>query len=142
GKPNSAQSDLFGVGNILWETLSGERLFDGKTDIEIFKKIRACKVPPISQHRPDVPASLVRVLDIALAADPNNRFATAEEFAHALGQVMKEAKLNATTALGAAVLEARRALGGADPGDAMVTADHAPPSRSVEVEFSRAHAHA
>src|SRR5215470_10649707 len=46
GKSNTSQSDLFGVGSILWETLAGERLFDGKNDIEIFKKIRACQIPP------------------------------------------------------------------------------------------------
>src|SRR5207237_5451466 len=61
GKPNTVQSDLFGVGSVLWETLTGERLFDGKTDIEIFKKIRACTVPPIQKRRPDVPASLAGV---------------------------------------------------------------------------------
>jgi eukaryotic-like serine/threonine-protein kinase len=112
GKPNSVQSDLFGVGNVLWEALSGERLFDGKTDIEIFKKIRACQVPPIHSRRPDVPSSLVRVLDIALAADPNNRYGSAEEFAFALSQVMKEAQGNSTVALAQAVVEARRALNG------------------------------
>ena len=68
GKPNTVQSDLFGVGSVLWETLTGERLFDGKTDVEIFKKIRACKIPPIVERRPDVPAALAAVLDIALAA--------------------------------------------------------------------------
>ena len=71
GKPNTVQSDLFGVGNVLWETLTGERLFDGKTDVEIFKKIRACKIPPIAERRPDVPAALLAVLDVALAADPD-----------------------------------------------------------------------
>jgi serine/threonine-protein kinase len=140
GKPNSVQSDLFGLANILWETLSGERLFDGKTDIEIFKKIRACQVPPIIQRRPDVPQALATVLDVALSADPNNRYGSAEEFAHALGQVMKHASgVNPTVALGAAVGEARRTLNGDT--DAMPTSDHlAPPqtSGSVEVEFSRA----
>ncbi len=139
GKPNSVQSDLFGLANILWETLSGERLFDGKTDIEIFKKIRACQVPPIVQRRPDVPQQLATVLDIALAADPNNRYGSAEEFAHALGQVMKHAVgINPTVALGAAVVEARRTLNGDT--DGMPTSDHIPQpgSQSVEVEFSRA----
>ena len=91
GRPNTPQSDLFGVGNILWETLAGERLFDGKNDIEIFKQIRACKVPPIRERRPDVPPALAAVLDVALAADPAKRYAAATEFASALSQVMKQA---------------------------------------------------
>ena len=46
--------------SILWETLTGERLFDGKTDVEIFKKIRACKVPPIARAPPRHPAGARR----------------------------------------------------------------------------------
>jgi eukaryotic-like serine/threonine-protein kinase len=130
GKPNSVQSDLFGVGNILWETLTGERLFDGKTDVEIFKKIRACQVPPIAQRRADVPAALLAVIETALAPDPSNRYATADEFAHALGEAMKLAVgVNAATSLGTAVTEARHRLGGA--GDAL-------PTHSIDIEFSRA----
>ena len=52
--------DLFGVGSVLWETLTGERLFDGKNDVEIFKKIRACKVPPIADAPPRHPAGARR----------------------------------------------------------------------------------
>ncbi len=140
GKPNSVQSDLFGVANVLWEALAGERLFDGKTDIEIFKKIRACQVPPIAQRRPDVPSGLVLVLDIALSADPNNRYGSAEEFAFALSGVMRQAVgVNAPVALGQAVVEARRALGNSDT-DLVPTSDHSPPppSQALEVEFSRA----
>src|SRR5206468_4286335 len=108
GKPNSPQSDLFGVGSILFETLTGERLFDGKNDVEIFKKIRACKVPPIADKRPDIPPALIAVLDVALAADPANRYATASEFASALSQVMKQAVgVDPTSALGNAVREVR-----------------------------------
>jgi eukaryotic-like serine/threonine-protein kinase len=143
GKPNSVQSDLFGVGSVLWETLAGERLFDGKTDIEIFKKIRNCVVPPIAQHRRDVPAALATVLDVALAADPANRYGSADEFAHALGQVMKQVVgLNPATALGTAVREARRRLTpAATSTDDQSTAELRPgdgASESIEIEFSSA----
>ncbi len=108
GKPNTVQSDLFGVGNILWETLTGERLFDGKNDVEIFKKIRACKIPPLHERRKDVPPQLIGVLDIALSADPNNRYGSAAEFAHALSQVVKLAVgVDPASALGTAVRELR-----------------------------------
>lgn len=110
GKPNTVQSDLFGVGNVLWEALTGERLFDGRTDVEIFRKIRGCQIPPVTARRSDVPAALLAVLEVALAADPANRYATADEFAHALGQVMKQAVgVNAASALGQAVVAARKA---------------------------------
>lgn len=108
GKSNTPQSDLFCVGSVLWETLSGERLFDGKTDVEIFKKIRACKIPPIAERRADVPPALAAVLDMALDIEPTNRFASATAFAHALAQVMKQAVgIDPQTALGTAVREVR-----------------------------------
>ncbi|HEY1556475.1 MAG TPA: serine/threonine-protein kinase [Kofleriaceae bacterium] len=108
GKPNSPQSDLFGVGNILWETLTGERLFDGKNDVEIFKKIRACKVAPIRDKRPDVPPAFAAVLDVVLSADPNDRYAAATEFVSALSQVMKQAVgVDPQQALAQAVRELR-----------------------------------
>jgi serine/threonine-protein kinase len=133
GKPNTVQSDLFGVGTVLWETLSGERLFDGKTDIEIFKKIRGCVVPPIAERRTDVPPALAAVLDMVLVADPAHRYATADEFAHALSQVMKQAVgVNTPTALGQAVVEARTKLQAEDP-DLQSTMEH-----SRDIEFSKA----
>jgi serine/threonine protein kinase len=143
GKPNTVQSDLFGVGSILWETLTGERLFEGKNDVEIFKKIRACKVPPIGDRRSDLPPALVAVLDVALAADPNNRYGSAIEFASALSQVMKQAVgVDANSALGAAVREVRaRNAGGSDDvsTNVAVTTPAVRTKRdSVDVEFSAA----
>jgi serine/threonine-protein kinase len=126
GKPNTVQSDLFGVGSVLWETLTGDRLFDGKNDIEIFKKIRACQIPSIQTRRKDVPAALAAILEVALSADPADRYATADEFAHALDQVVKQAVgFNTATALGAAVAEVRARLkqGGRDT-DNQSTAEH------------------
>ncbi|HEX2688449.1 MAG TPA: serine/threonine-protein kinase [Kofleriaceae bacterium] len=111
GKPNTVQSDLFGVGSVLWETLTGDRLFDGKNDIEIFKKIRACQIPSIQARRKDIPAAFAAILEVVLSADPANRYATADEFAHALDQVLKQAVgVNPATALGTAVREVRAQL--------------------------------
>ena len=152
GKPNTVQSDLFGVGSILFETLTGDRLFDGKTDVEIFKKIRACKIPPISDKRRDIPPALVAVLDVALSADPNNRYGSAIEFAAALGQVLKQAVgVDANSALAAAVREVR-ARKSEDASDDVstnvavttpavrtaVTTEMRPKRDSVDVEFSSA----
>ncbi|HEX7839662.1 MAG TPA: serine/threonine-protein kinase [Kofleriaceae bacterium] len=126
GKPNTVQSDLFGVGSVLWETLTGDRLFDGKNDIEIFKKIRACQIPSIQTRRKDVPGALAAILECALSADPGNRFATADEFAHALDQVVKQAVgVNTQAALGAAVADARAQLKVAErDSDDLPTTEH------------------
>ena len=133
GKANTPQSDLFGVASVLWETLSGERLFDGKNDVEIFKKIRACKIPPIGDIRSDIPSSLPAVLDCALAAEPENRFASATAFAHALSQVMKQAVgIDPQTALGEAVRDFRARS------QAAAESSAPKPQPQPELEFSRA----
>jgi len=146
GKPNTVQSDLFGVGSVLWEALTGDRLFDGKNDIEIFKKIRACKIPSIQARRKDVPAALAQVLEVALSADPVNRYATAEEFAHALDQVIKQAAgINTAIALGAAVTEARAQLaqltqlrprGGSDTDDQSTTEHRAGLDVDLDIDLN------
>jgi serine/threonine-protein kinase len=138
GKPNTVQSDLFGVGSVLWEALTGDRLFDGKNDIEIFKKIRACQIPSIQTRRRDVPASLAAVLEVALSADPANRFATAEEFANALDQVIKHAVgVNTTSALSAVVAEARAQLQQtAHDSDDQSTTEHRTDRLSIVIEPS------
>jgi serine/threonine-protein kinase len=151
GKGNTIQSDLFGLGNILRETLRGERLFDGRSDIEIFKKIRACKIPPILERRPDVPKQLASVLDIALATDPNDRYGSAAELAHALGRVLAMAgEGDPTTMLSSAVRDAK--LKTHTTTDAVMTDSELVPEvstaraieddgrarNSVEIEFSAA----
>lgn len=84
GKGNSAQSDIFTTAAVLWELLTGVRLFDGKTDLEVFKKIRATVVPPLSGYRTDVPAGVEAAIAMGLAHKPEARFTTAEAFALAL----------------------------------------------------------
>lgn len=87
GQPASPASDLFSMGNVLWEALAGRRLFRGKTDLETFTQIRACNVPRIDSLRPDLPAELVHALHTALAREPDERFASARDMAKALAKV-------------------------------------------------------
>jgi len=125
GKSNTAQSDLFGVGSILWETLASERLFDGKTDVEIFKKIRKCAVPPIVERRPDVPPTLAAVLETGLAGDPAQRFANANAFANALTETLRYANVDAPAELAAAVAEVQARMARAAE-DQQPTSEHDP----------------
>jgi serine/threonine protein kinase len=81
GKPATPQSDQFSIGGVLWEALTGRRLFSGPSDIDIFRQIRKCDVPPLSEARPDVPAPLAKVIQRALALDPGARFETAAHMA-------------------------------------------------------------
>ncbi len=118
GKGAGVGSDLFSMGSCLWEALTGKRLFDGRSDLEVFKQIRACKVKPVSSERSDLPLPLVKVVDCALQKDPHDRYASARDMAGALANVLKQAPVgtDAVRTLGDCVLQARRRMGmGADP---------------------------
>ncbi len=103
-------SDLFAMGAVLWEALTGERLFDGYSDLEVFKKIRACAVRPLTDFRTDLPEELIAVIDRALTKAPDQRFGSAASFAFMLGEVLRLAPPggDAQTTLGQAVAEARK----------------------------------
>lgn len=106
-------SDLFAMGAVLWEALVGERLFDGRSDLEVFKQIRQCLVRPLAPVRPDVPAELVAIINGALAKEPDRRFGSAQAMAMMLAEVLKLAPAGADPqlALGQAVATARQRMG-------------------------------
>ncbi len=106
-------SDLFAMGAVLWESLTGERLFDGKSDLEVFKQIRQCLVRPLAPLRPDVPDELIAVIDGALAKEPDRRFGSAAAMIFMLAEVLKLAPPDADpqAGLGAAVAAVRQRLG-------------------------------
>jgi len=88
GKPASTKSDIFALGTILWESLTGKSLFAGDDDVEVYKKLRECIVPPLRDERPNLPQPMVDIINKALAPDPENRFASAREFAHELSVIL------------------------------------------------------
>ncbi len=120
GQPATALSDMFAMGTVLWEALAGQRLFQGKTDLDVFKQIRNCEIRPLGKLRPDIPKKLVEVVEQSLMADPGKRLPSARTMAVALAEVLKTAASNgdAQLALGTAVTEIRlrsaRATSGKD----------------------------
>ncbi|MFO0663647.1 MAG: serine/threonine-protein kinase [Polyangiaceae bacterium] len=84
GQEVDPRTDIFAVGIILWELLTGQRLFLGDTDFQTVKKVQQAIVPPVSQINPKVPKELERIVNKALAKDPNARYQTARELAQDL----------------------------------------------------------
>src|SRR5687767_577062 len=68
------RADLFAVGILLWEMLTGRRLFYGETDYQTVELVRQAKVPAIRPLNPDVDEDLEAVARKALARDPRDRF--------------------------------------------------------------------
>jgi serine/threonine-protein kinase len=76
--------DLFAAGIVLWECLTGKRLFDAVTEAETVTRVLRDPIAPPSLTRADVSMDLDEVCLQALERDPDRRFATAAAFADAL----------------------------------------------------------
>ena len=75
GQGASKQSDQFAVGVVLWECLTGQRLFVSDTEVSLMQAVIACHIPPLRSLRPNVPAALEAIVERALAKDPAARYA-------------------------------------------------------------------
>jgi tetratricopeptide (TPR) repeat protein/predicted Ser/Thr protein kinase len=79
GLKTDVRSDVFAVGCICYELLSGRKPFDAESMHAVLFKVIQEEPPPLSEIAPGTPASLVQVVEKALAKDPNERFANAGE---------------------------------------------------------------
>ena len=92
------RSDLYSLGIVLYELLTGTVPFIGDTPVEIAMK-HLSKVPePPSAKRPEIPRALDQVVLRALAKDPDDRYGSAEEFDAELAQVAEGLPVSAETA--------------------------------------------
>jgi len=84
GRAIDRRSDVFSVGVVLWELLTGARLFARDSDAATLYAVIDDPIPPIQKHRTDVPDELIAIVSRALARAPEDRWATAEDLQLAL----------------------------------------------------------
>jgi serine/threonine protein kinase len=84
GKPLDHRTDLFSIGAVLYELLSGRRAFPGRSYTEIAHRLTQAVPPRLHDAAPGIPAALCTVVDRALARDPAARFPDASAMAAAL----------------------------------------------------------
>ncbi len=107
-----ARSDVYALGAITYEMLTGEAPFTGPTAQAIVARTLTEVPRPISPQRKSVPASVENAVLTALEKLPADRYATAAEFAQALG----DADARPRTGRGSTVQMRSRALSGAPAG--------------------------
>jgi eukaryotic-like serine/threonine-protein kinase len=90
GRDLDARSDVFSMGAILYELLTGQRAFDGNQVEETLTKVASQAPTPIYQLNPEVPQELIEIVQRAMTKDAAERFQSAAEMRNGLAQVARE----------------------------------------------------
>jgi eukaryotic-like serine/threonine-protein kinase len=84
GEPIDGRSDVFSLGVVLWEMITGRRLFSSETELSELKMILSEPIAPPHEVEASVPPELAAVAMKALDRDKNQRYRSAREMARAL----------------------------------------------------------
>jgi hypothetical protein len=106
------RSDIFSLGIVMWELITGRRLFKSKTKEETLTRVKRAEVPSPRLYRPAVSEELEALVLKALARKPEHRFDSAAHMLEALGLLMVREGHRATNHELAAFLESVGADGG------------------------------
>ena len=133
-----ARTDLYAVGAVLHEMLTGRKLFEAEGAFEVLRAQVELEPPPPSSRNPKVPAALDGIVKRAVAKDPAMRFRSADEFRLALENLavgaappLVPSRLR-TTGRAILVMAALAALAAAFYPHAAAEPEH-PPALPVEV---------
>jgi len=88
GKEVTEQSDVYSLGTVLFEMLTGEVPFKADSQVAVAMKHVREPMPDVQRRRPEVSASLAAVLEHATAKETANRYATADDVVHDLEEVL------------------------------------------------------
>ena len=87
GEPLDGRSDLFSLGGVMYEAVTGRRPFQGESALEVMHEIATVDPLPVGLIRPELPRKLDELLSRALAKDPRKRFQSATEIGSVLGEL-------------------------------------------------------
>ncbi len=76
--PVDRRADLWSMGVLIWEMVTGRRLFKGNNDAVTYQNIVSMEIPPVGGYRPDAPPEIDDVIARALQRDRNERYQDAE----------------------------------------------------------------
>ncbi len=87
GEPLDARTDIFSLGVVMFECLTGRRPFDGDTRSEHLQNLRSTPPKTIAVLRPGVPRDLQQLVERCLEKERSHRFVSASALVAALGQM-------------------------------------------------------
>jgi serine/threonine-protein kinase len=85
-KDHDPRTDVYALGVILYESLTGQPPYRGENKIETLDLVREAELVPPSKHRPDIPADLEAICQKCLEKAPARRYGSARELADDLGR--------------------------------------------------------
>lgn len=100
GHPVGGQSDIYSLGIVLWEMLTGQVPFRGENQVAVAMRHVRDELPDVRELRPEASASLAAVIDRATAKDLHERYRTDEEMVRDLEDVLALETARAGTATG------------------------------------------
>ncbi|MHB1844885.1 MAG: serine/threonine protein kinase, partial [Deltaproteobacteria bacterium] len=90
GKMLDHRSDIFSLGTVLYEWITGFKLFTGESEVAILKSITDGKIYPPSYFKADVPEAVERILMKALEKERENRYQSAWDMQYDLDQFLSQ----------------------------------------------------
>jgi hypothetical protein len=100
GKETDGRSDIFSLGAVLYEMLTGRRAFAGRSQFSVASAILEKEPEPIGAVKPAIPLALDHVIRRCLAKDPEQRWQTARDLELELKWIVESATPGATNAPG------------------------------------------
>ncbi len=86
------RNDIFSLGSVLYELLTGKKAFEGENEYSIMFKIVNNDPPPILELKPELPKIFGDILSKALAKDPSQRYQCSMDFAYDLRLALRSLK--------------------------------------------------
>jgi serine/threonine protein kinase len=85
------RTDIFSLGIVLYEMLTGDLLYKDDDEVTLLSKVRRADIEPPSAMRPDLPTSLERIVMRALSRDREDRYPSAQHMQRDLARYLRDA---------------------------------------------------